>query len=263
MIVIHSAPYFFVGGSAMQRRSTTLGVRTRRSVLAMAGSLTLGAVALLGTRPAGAQQPLKIGIIGTGRIGGALARHWVNAGHEVFMSSRHPEELADLARELGPRAQAGMPREAAAFGTVVLVSVPYGAMPQIGSDFGAELAGKVILDTSNPNQGRDGAMALEAQRKGAGVATAEFLKSTRVVRAYNCIPAASLANDANRQPERLAIPIGGDDAAALQIAERLVRDSGFDPVLVGSLAKTREFDLGQPLATGQLTGAEMRRRLGQ
>ena len=118
--------------------------------------------------PVAAQEPLKIGIIGTGRIGGALARHWVNAGHEVFMSSRHPEELEPLAKELGPRAHVGLPREAAAFGSVVLVSVPYGAMPQIGTDFAAELAGKVIIDTSNPVERRDGAQALEWQRKGAG-----------------------------------------------------------------------------------------------
>lgn len=207
--------------------------------------------------------PLKIGIIGTGRIGGALARHWVDAGHEVFMSSRHPEELEALARELGSRAHVGTPREAAAFGEVVLVSVPYAAMPQIGSDFAAELAGKIVLDTSNPVVNRDGPMAAEAKSKGSGIASAEFLPGTRLVRAFNCIPAASLAGQANRQPERIAIPIGGDDAQALAVAERLVREAGFDPVVVGSLARTREFDLGQPLATGQLTAAEMRRRLGE
>jgi predicted dinucleotide-binding enzyme len=213
--------------------------------------------------PDGPGSRLRIGIIGTGRIGGALARHWVNAGHEVFMSSRHPEELEPLARELGPRAHVGTPREAAAFGSVVLVSVPYGAMPQIGSDYAAELAGKVILDTSNPVERRDGSQALEWQQKGAGVATAELLRNRRVVRAFNCIPAASLANQANRQPARLAIPIGGDDAAAIAIAERLVRDAGFDPVMVGNLAESRRFDLGQPLAAGNLSAVELRARMNQ
>jgi predicted dinucleotide-binding enzyme len=228
------------------------------------GALALGVCALVGTDRTRAQSaPLKIGIIGTGRIGGALARHWVGAGHEVFMSSRHPEELAGLARELGPRARAGMPRDAAAFGDVVLVSIPYAAMPQVGTDYAVELDGKIVIDTSNPVERRDGAMALEAQRKGAGVATAEFLRGTRVVRAFNCIPAASLANDGNRMPERIAIPIGGDDAEALEVAQRLVRDAGFDPVVVGSLARTREFDLGQPLASRQFTAAEMRRELGR
>ena len=227
------------------------------------GGVAIAAAALLLGPAAHAQEPLKIGIIGTGKIGSALAKHWVAAGHEVFMSSRHPEELETLAKELGPRAHVGLPREAAAFGSVVVVSVPYGAMPQIGADFAAELAGKVIIDTSNPNGRRDGAGAVEWQRKGAGVATAELLNSRRVVRAFNCIPAASLANEANRQPARIAIPIGGDDAAAVAITERLIRDAGFDPVMVGSLAKTREFDLGQPLAAGNLSAAELRGRIGQ
>jgi predicted dinucleotide-binding enzyme len=232
---------------------------TRRLWLAVCGFGALAA--LLPQGAVFAQEPLKIGIIGTGRIGGALARHWVNAGHEVLVSSRNPDELRPLAAELGPRARVGTPREAAAFGTVVLVSVPFAAMPQIGNDYAAELAGKVIIDTSNPVENRDGPRALEWQRQGAGVATAALLKNDRVVRAFNCIPAASLANEANRQPARLAIPIGGDDAAAIAIAERLVRDAGFDPVLVGSLAETRQFDLGQPLAAGNLSASELRQRI--
>ena len=214
--------------------------------------------------PAFAQgKPLRIGIIGTGRIGGALATHWTKAGHDVLMSSRHPDELAPLAKSLGPRARVGTPKEAAGFGEVVLVSVPYAAIPQIGKDNAGELKGKVVLDTSNPVENRDGAMALAAQKKGAGVATAEFLPGTRVVRAFNCIPAASLANDGNRKPERFAIPIGGDDAQAIAVAERLVRDAGFDPVVVGTLAQTRQFDLGNPLASRQYTAAEMRKALGK
>lgn len=237
-----------------------------RPVSLLAAAAALLSVALVGATPARSQvasAPLKIGIIGTGRIGGTLARLWVRAGHEVFVSSRHPEELQALVTELGPRAHAGTPREAASFGTVILVSIPYSAMPQIGQDLGAALAGKVILDTSNPIASRDGAMAFDAQQKGAGVATAAFLHSNRVVRAFNCIPAASLARDGNRQPERLAIPIGGDDAKALEIAQGLVRDAGFEPVLVGSLARTRDFDLGQPLALSQLTAAEYRSKLGK
>jgi len=213
------------------------------------------------THAESAQPPVKIGIIGTGRIGAPLAEYWVKAGHEVFVSSRHPEQLQALVARLGPRAHAGTPREAAAFGTVILVSIPYAAMPQIGTDLRAELAGKVILDTSNPVERRDGAMALDAQQKGAGVATAELLHNNRIVRAFNCIPAATLANDSNHQPERIAIPIGGDDARALKIAEQLVRETGFDPVIVGSLAKSREFDLGQPLASGRMTAAELRSKI--
>lgn len=238
----------------------------RKTLHFLTVTLALGLAAVLGSitaRAADAPAPEKIGIIGTGRIGGALARAWVKAGHEVFVSTRHPEELQGLVAELGPRARAGTPRQAAAFGSVVLVSIPYGAMPQIGTDLRAELAGKVILDTSNPSERRDGAQAAQWLKQGAGVTTAELLHSTRVVRAFNCIGAASLASDGFRQPARLAIPIGGDDAAALAIAERLIREIGFDPVRIGSLARTQVFDLGQPLATGTLTAAEMRSKAAQ
>ena len=78
--------------------------------------------------------PVKIGIIGAGKIGGTLATLWVKGGHEVLISSRHPDELQGLARSLGPKARVGTPREAAVFGDVVLISVPYAALPQIGKD---------------------------------------------------------------------------------------------------------------------------------
>jgi len=244
---------------------------TRRTLLALGTSLLLGGAGLLGGSPAGAQTPagaptpaaapLKIGIIGAGRIGGTLARYWAKAGNEVFVSSRHPEELEGLVAEMGPHAHAGTPRQAAAFGSVILVSVPYGAMPQLGKELRTQLAGKIIIDTSNPEERRDGPMALAAQKQGAGIATSQYLHNRRVVRAFNCMSAASLASNADRRPERLAIPIGGDDAQALKVAQQLVREAGFDPVVIGSLARTREFDLGQPLATGSLTAAQMRSRL--
>ena len=79
-------------------------------------------------------KPLKIGIVGTGNIGGALATHWAKAGHELVISSRHPEELQELAKSLGPKVRVGTPQEAAAFGDVILLSVPYGATPQVGKD---------------------------------------------------------------------------------------------------------------------------------
>lgn len=232
----------------------------RRQLLIIALAVAAGAG---GSRAHAQSEPLRIGIIGTGKIGGALARHWYAAGHEILMSSRHPEELQPLADELGSRARAGTPREAAAFGDVVLVSVPYAAIPQIGRDYASELRGKVVLDTSNPVERRDGPMAAEALEKGSGIASAQFLAGTRLVRAYNCIPAASLANEANRRPERIAIPLAGDDAEALATAERLVRDSGFDPVVVGGLERARDFDLGNRLARGDLSAAELRQLIAE
>lgn len=209
-----------------------------------------------------AAHPMKIGIIGAGHIGGTLARLWVAAGHEVLLSSRHPDQLRALAKQLGPRARVGTPKEAASFGDVVLVSVPYKALPDLGRDLKAELAGKIVLDTCNPYPGRDGDMANDARKKGTGVASPEFLPGTRLVRAFNAINAGSLASEAHRKPPLVGIPLAGDDAGALSVAQRLVSDAGFDPVVVGGLARAREFDVGTPVYTKLLTAAELRKALG-
>jgi predicted dinucleotide-binding enzyme len=206
--------------------------------------------------------PLKIGIIGAGHIGGTLARLWVAAGHEVLISSRHPEGLKGLGASLGPRARVGTPRDAALFGEVVLVSVPYGALPQVGRDLKAELAGKIVLDTCNPYPSRDGEMAVEARKAGTGVADPRFLPGVRLVRAFNAINSGDLASEAHRAGEPIAIPLAGDDAQALAVAQRLVRDAGFAPVVVGPLARAREFDVGTPVYTRLMTAPQLRQALG-
>jgi predicted dinucleotide-binding enzyme len=208
-----------------------------------------------------AAHPMKIGIIGTGHIGGTLAKLWVAAGHEVLLSSRHPDELKPLAKQLGPKARVGTPKEAASFGDVVLVSVPYKALPELGRDLKAELAGKIVLDTCNPYPGRDGDMANEARKQGTGVASPAFLPGTRLVRAFNAINAGSLASEAHRKPPLVGIPLAGDDAEALKVAQRLVGDAGFDPVVVGGLARAKDFDVGTPVYTKLLTAAELRKAL--
>jgi predicted dinucleotide-binding enzyme len=224
--------------------------------------LFLSAVFASESRAAPDARPLKIGIIGTGHIGGTLAKLWVAAGHEVLISSRHPDELKPLARQLGPRARVGTPREAAAFGDVVLVSVPYKALPELGRDLKAELAGKIVLDTCNPYPGRDGDMANDARKKGTGVASPAFLPGTRLVRAFNAINAGSLASESHRKAPLIGIPLAGDDAEALKVAQRLVSDAGFEPVVVGGLARAREFDVGTPVYTKLLTAAELKKALG-
>jgi 8-hydroxy-5-deazaflavin:NADPH oxidoreductase len=235
-----------------------------RAALALA-CLCLAAAESSGAAPPAAAPPaapLKIGIIGTGEIGGTLARLWVAAGHEVLISSRHPDRLKPLAASLGPRARVGTPREAAVFGEVVLVSVPYGALPQVGRDLKAELAGKVVLDTCNPYPSRDGEMAVEARKVSTGVADPQFLPGVRLVRAFNAINSGDLASQAHRAGEPIAIPLAGDDAQALAVAERLVRDAGFAPVVVGPLARAREFDVGAPVYTRLMTAPQLRAALG-
>jgi len=202
--------------------------------------------------------PMKIGIIGTGEIGEALARHWSAAGHQLLISSRHPEQLQALAKELGPNVRVGMPREAAAFGDVVMLAVPYGATPQEGRDYAAELTGKVVLDAGNPYPSRDGEMAVRDRQRGTGVASAEYLPGTRLVRAFNAINSGPLAREAFRKPEKIGIPLAADDPKAMEIASQLVSDAGFDPVPVGNLSRAREFDYGTPVYVRSYSAAKIR-----
>jgi hypothetical protein len=210
----------------------------------------------------GADAPVKIGIIGAGHIGGTLATLWVKSGHEVMISSRHPEELKPLADSLGPKAHVGTPREAALYSNVVLISIPYGATPQVGKELQHELAGKIVIDTGNPYPERDGDMAIEARRQGTGVASAQFLPGVRLVRAFNAINYKSLASEAHRAGDPIAIPLAGDDAQALAVASQLVRDAGFEPVVVGPLSSAKSFDVGSPVYVQLLTAKQLRERLG-
>lgn len=234
--------------------------RRRAFLLACTASAMLAGGIAAGASDADA--PLKIGIVGAGRIGGTLAELWAKAGHEVLVSSRHPERLQELARRLGPKARAGTPREAAEFGDVILMSVPYGALPQVGRDLADALAGKVVLETGNPYPARDGEMAHAARAKGTGAASAGFLPGVRLVRAFNSLPHYELRSEAHRAGERAAIPLAGDDPAALRIAARLVRDAGFEPVVVGPLARAKEFDVGTAVYGRALTARELRQGLG-
>ena len=205
--------------------------------------------------------PTRIGIIGSGNIGGTIGGLWVKKGHSVFFSSRHPDELKDMVAKLGSLAQAGTVEQAVAFGDVLFIAVPYGAIPQIGKDYSAAMKGKVILDACNAVSSRDGAVADEVEQNGIGVTTQRYFPGVRIVRAFNTMSYMVFAREANRPDPKLAIPIAGDDPQALQIAASLVRDAGFDPVTVGTLADARRFQRGQAGYGQQVTAAELKQKL--
>lgn len=204
-----------------------------------------------------AAEKMKIGVIGSGNVGSALGGVWVKAGHEVMFSSRHIEDDQALAARLGAGASAGTPSEAAAFGDVLLFAVPYSALPDLGKDLADRIDGKVVIDACNPFPNRDGDIADWARELGAGLASAELLPGARIVRAFNAIGAARMAS-VHQDPGRIGMPIAGDDADALTIASGLIRDIGFEPVVVGGLAKGRHLVPGTPLA-GERSAEEIRR----
>jgi predicted dinucleotide-binding enzyme len=205
---------------------------------------------------------MKIGVIGSGKIGGTIGGLWVKAGHQVMFSSRHPEELKDLVTSLGSLAQAGTVAQAVSFGDVIFVAVPYKALPQIGKENEAGLKGKIALDACNAVAGRDGQeLADEVERDGIGAVSQKYLPGTHVVRAFNTMGYTVFAKEAHRPDPKLAIPIAGDDPQAVQVAAGLVREAGFDPVVVGKLADARRFQRGQPGYGQQVSAAELKQKL--
>src|ERR671934_313970 len=172
---------------------------------------TMAAVAF----PAIAQaKPLKIGIIGSGRIGTTFGGLWAKAGHDIMFSDRDPENAKRAAESVGAKARTGTVEEAVAFGDAVLIAVPYGALPAIAQQVGDKLKGKIVVDPNNPVPARDGELGAQAKEKGAAVSTAALLPGARLVRSFNSWGYATMAREANRPAPRMALPVAADDAEA-------------------------------------------------
>jgi 8-hydroxy-5-deazaflavin:NADPH oxidoreductase len=206
---------------------------------------------------------MKIGIIGTGHIGGTLARLFVDAGHDVAISnSRGPETLSGLVEELGGRAQATSPVDAAGFGDLVVVSVPFGRYPEVPSD---GVAGKIVVDTNNYYPQRDGQFEeLDSERTTSSELLQAHLPDARVVKAFNAIGWTRLRDDGRPagDPGRIGIPISGDDADAKRTVAGLIDEIGFDAVDAGTLAEGgRKHQPGAAAYTQGLETPELRARL--
>jgi 8-hydroxy-5-deazaflavin:NADPH oxidoreductase len=206
---------------------------------------------------------VRIGIIGAGQIGGTLAKHFVDVGHEVAVSnSRGPETLAGLVEELDYRAQAMTPADAARFGDAIVVSIPFGRYRELPSE---GVAGKVVIDTNNYYPQRDGSFAeLDSDRTTSSELLQAHLSTASVVKGFNAIVWTRLRDDGRPAGDegRFGIPISGDDEQAKQTVAELIDQIGFDPVDAGTLAAGgRKHQPGGPAYTQGLHTAELRARL--
>ena len=175
---------------------------------------------------------MKIGIIGSGRVGGNAGRHLTRAGHEVLFSfARDAGKLARVAAEAGPAARTGTPREAAAFGEVVLLAVPWPVIDEALAAAGS-LAGKIVIDTTNPFGA--GEVLTLPDGVTASVANARRLPGARLVKAFNTLTAGfQAAVGDGKVAEPVAMFYAGADAAAKRTAAPLIADCGFEPVDLG------------------------------
>ena len=173
---------------------------------------------------------MNIGIIGSGNIGGNAARLFAHTGHDVAISnSRGPESLQELVADIGSGARAATVDEAAAFGEVVLLAIPFFAYETLPA---AQFTGKVVVDATNYYEGRDGQIDF------GGLASSEILArhlpDARLVKAFNTMYYETLATEGCGE-DRLVLFVAGDDDEAKAVVSRLIEEIGFEPVDTGSL----------------------------
>ena len=205
---------------------------------------------------------MKIGIIGAGRLGQALARRLVGAGHEVMLSnSRGHDAVREIARTVG--CLGGSAEDAAAFGEIAVVSVPLSAFSRLPVD---AIGAKITMDTCNFYPARDGA---HPELEGGGETTSGLLQKALakaiVVKAFNSVLAPHLAKGgaASADGARHALPIASDDADAAALVGRLVDGTGFEPVFTGPIRESWRFERARPGYCRVLGAAALRQVLAE
>ena len=183
---------------------------------------------------------MRVGILGSGLMGGKLGTIFARAGHEVVFSyARRKEKLEKLAREAGRNARAGTPREAAQDADAVLLAVHWSRIDDVLNQAG-DLSGKVILSCSLPMNEDDTGLVVAHTSSGAEE-LAKKVPEARVVSAFNTLPSEVLFSvfEARDDPARPSVVYCGDDTNAKSVAARLIRDVGFEPLDVGPLRIAR------------------------
>lgn len=205
---------------------------------------------------------MKIGILGAGHIGKALARLLAEAGHDVGISnSRGPETLRDLAEQLGHGVKAFTNEDAARFGELVIETVPFGHYADLPA---VQVKGKIVIDTANYYPERDGQIDLGGLSESAFIA--RHMPGARVVKAFNAIQAAhleTLGDTSKPLEERRAIPIASDNAEAKAVVQKLIEEIGFAAVDNGDLEHSKNQQPGTPIYGAEVNAQQAREILGK
>lgn len=182
---------------------------------------------------------MKIGIIGSGRIGGALGKIWAAGGHQImFSGSRDEQKLQALATKAGANASTGSPAQAAQFGDVVLLAVPWHQVDNAIASV-KSLEGKILIDATNPLNPESTILEIGWSNSG-GEEVARRAKGAKVVKAYNTVGANILESESRKFGDVTPVLFFcGDDAQSKSIVARLISDSGFEPFDVGGIQTSR------------------------
>jgi predicted dinucleotide-binding enzyme len=195
---------------------------------------------------------MRIGIVGAGRIGGNCARQFARGGHEVMLSSRDPSKLEPLATEIGDAASVGTPAEAAEFGEVVVIAVPWDGFDDAVESAGS-LDGKIVIDTTN----QYGSSEMPADGQTAASFHAPRVDGARYTKSFNTLTAAFQDEAAFRPEEQRIVQwVCGDDVAAKQVVMGLIKDAGYAPIDLGRDEDATVMEM--PRRDGAVYGEEYR-----
>jgi len=195
---------------------------------------------------------VRIGVIGAGRIGGNCAVQFAKGGHEVKLSSRNPEKLESLASEIGEAASVGTPAEAAEFGDVVVIAVPWDGFDEAVESAGS-LDGKIVVDTTN----QYGSSEMPAEGQTAASFHAARVPDARYTKSFNTLTSSFQAETAFRpETDRVVQWVCGDDVAAKQVVMGLIADAGYAPIDLGRNDQAAVMEA--PRRSGAVYGEEYR-----
>lgn len=207
---------------------------------------------------------MKIGIIGAGDVGQTLPKLWIQAGHLVILSSRHPETLNSIVQELGHSAQAATITQTAIESELLLLAVNYSTVDEAIAQIASYVTDKIVIDATNPlrytNEGDLERMI--GDREIAGLVMAEKLPNARIVKAFTTLWTGHLQQQSHRPTPQVAVALAGhaDDKPAVV---KLIKDAGFAPVDLGTLANSRPLDPPSAIWNQVLTTEELRSRLAE
>ena len=185
---------------------------------------------------------MNIAIIGTGNVGLALAKVLATKEHEIFLGSRDAVKVSRIAGDMGVNVSGGTYDEAAAFGDIIILAVPWGAAQQVIEELG-DIKGKILIDCINPLLPKLGGLAV-GYTTSAAEQIAKWAKGAKVIKAFNSIGAQNFDNTQFEEQKASGF-ICGDDLEAKKIVSEIVEEVGFDVVDTGSLMMAR---LLEPLA---------------
>lgn len=186
------------------------------------------------------QKPI-IGIIGAGHVGGTLGKKWAKAGYKVLFSSRNPEQLKDLITEAGQGSEAVTVIDAAKRADIIVLAVPYKAEAVISKQIMPYIKGKTLLDCDNAYPGRDGEIATEARKLGAGLYSYKnYFPETKFIRAFSSLPVANVGSATANNP--VEIPYAVSEESIKITAEALITAADGKPKFIGGLENSAQLD---------------------